>query len=232
MLSGFILTILTGTFVLLLPPFTTAGHISLIDALFTATSAVCVTGLTVLDTGTDFTLIGQVLILTMFQLGGIGIVFFSVLFAMVFMGRAGVGQKSMFSALMTPYAALDAWGVFRTIVSFTLAVELLGALFLFVPMLSVTDGDFPRGLQVYIQKADSRTHGLDGALLGPQNDFVNLTLRRCKTPSHRKSARDVRCVVFRRLGSGIHNQQIPFPHLIAVVVVVQGFTVYRQDGGE
>jgi len=141
MLSGFILTILTGTFVLLLPPFTTAGHISLIDALFTATSAVCVTGLTVLDTGTDFTLIGQVAILTMFQLGGIGIVFFSVLFAMVFMGRAGVGQKSMFSTLMTPRAALDVWGVFRTIVSFTLVVELLGALFLFVPMLSVTDGD-------------------------------------------------------------------------------------------
>ena len=141
MLSGFILTILTGTFVLLLPPFTTAGEISLIDALFTATSAVCVTGLTVLDTGADFTLLGQVAILTMFQLGGIGIVFFSVLFAMVFMGRAGVGQKSMFSTLMTPHAALDAWGVFRTIVSLTLAVEFLGALFLFVPMLSVTDGD-------------------------------------------------------------------------------------------
>ena len=141
MLSGFILAILVGTFVLLLPPCTTTGYISFIDAFFTATSAVCVTGLTVLDTGTDFTLIGQLVILTMFQLGGIGIVFFSVLFAMVFMGRAGVGQKSMFSALMTPHAALDAWGVFRTIVSFTLAVELLGALFLFVPMLSVTDGD-------------------------------------------------------------------------------------------
>jgi trk system potassium uptake protein TrkH len=141
MLSGFVLAILTGTFGLLMPPCTTAGHISVIDAFFTATSAVCVTGLTVLDTGSDFTLVGQVAILTMFQLGGIGIVFFSVLFAMVFMGRAGIGQKSMFSALMTPHAALDAWGVFRTIVSFTLAVELLGALFLFVPMLTVTDGD-------------------------------------------------------------------------------------------
>ena len=141
MLSGFILAILTGTFVLLLPPCTVMGHISFIDALFTATSAVCVTGLTVLDTGMDFTLMGQAVILIMIQLGGIGIVFFSVLFAMVFMGRAGVGQKSMFSTLMTPQTTLDAWGVFRTIASFTLAVELLGALFLFVPMLSVTDGD-------------------------------------------------------------------------------------------
>lgn len=141
MLSGFVLAILTGTFVLMLPASTTSGEISLIDALFTATSAICVTGLTVLETSSDFTLFGQLVILTMFQLGGIGIVFFSVLFTFVFIGRMGIGQKSMFSSTMTPQATWDILGVFRTIFLFTIMVEILGAAFLYSPMLKIVGGD-------------------------------------------------------------------------------------------
>jgi trk system potassium uptake protein TrkH len=141
MLTGFVLAILIGTFVLLLPQSTTAGHISLVDALFTATSAVCVTGLIVLDTPVDFTMTGQLAILTMIQLGGIGIVFFSVLFTFVFMGKVSVGQKSIFSSMMTPQASWEMWGVFRTIFIFTITVEILGAIFMFQPMLKITGGD-------------------------------------------------------------------------------------------
>ncbi|MBN1571845.1 MAG: hypothetical protein JW984_01475 [Deltaproteobacteria bacterium] len=141
MLTGFILGILIGTFVLLLPHSTTAGEISLIDALFTATSAVCVTGLIVLDTARDFTTTGQVAIITMIQLGGIGIVFFSVLFTFVFVGRVSVGHKSIFSSMMAPKTKWDMWGIFKTIFIFTITVEILGALFMFYPIFQVTGGD-------------------------------------------------------------------------------------------
>ena len=69
---GFLILILIGALFLMLP-FSTTGSISFIDALFTATSAVCVTGLVVKDTGADFTIFGQTVILILIQLGGLGI---------------------------------------------------------------------------------------------------------------------------------------------------------------
>ena len=73
-------TILLGTLLLHSGGALTAAPISWLDALFTSTSAICVTGLTVLDTGKDFTMFGKVVILTLIQIGGLGIMTFSVLF--------------------------------------------------------------------------------------------------------------------------------------------------------
>ena len=73
---SFLLLILSGTGLLLLPSSSSSG-VSVIDALFTSTSAVCVTGLAVLDTGTDFTRFGQLSILTLIQLGGLGMMVWS-----------------------------------------------------------------------------------------------------------------------------------------------------------
>ena len=81
-ITSFLLVIVVGWFLLLLPISTTKG-ISLIDALFTATSATCVTGLIVKDTPHDFTPFGQGVILILFQLGGLGIMTFSTIFALV-----------------------------------------------------------------------------------------------------------------------------------------------------
>ncbi len=141
MLSGFLFIILWGTFVLMLPQSTVAGSIRFIDALFTATSAVCVTGLATVDIGTTFTLLGQVTILCLIQLGGIGVAFFGILFGLVFTGRINVGQKSLFSSTMTPHAQWDIWGVFRVIFLVTVTVELIGAVLIAIPMADVTGGD-------------------------------------------------------------------------------------------
>ncbi len=141
MLSGFLFIILWGTFVLLLPQSTVARSIPFIDALFTATSAVCVTGLACVDIGTTFTLLGQVTILVLIQLGGIGVAFFAILFGLVFTGRINVGQKSLFSSTMTPHAQWDIWGVFRIILAVTVTVELIGAVLIAIPMADVTGGD-------------------------------------------------------------------------------------------
>lgn len=85
----FLVLILIGT-VLLLLPFSTTKGISLVDAVFTATSAACVTGLIVKDTPNDFTLFGQLVILILIQIGGIGIMAFSSLIAMILGKKLGL----------------------------------------------------------------------------------------------------------------------------------------------
>ncbi len=82
---SFMVVILLGTVLLLLPNSTTEG-ISVVDALFTSTSAVCVTGLIVLDTATDFTFLGQFFILILFQVGGLGMMTFTSFFGFFFKG--------------------------------------------------------------------------------------------------------------------------------------------------
>jgi trk system potassium uptake protein TrkH len=77
---GFIAVILTGTMILMLPISSKDGSsLSLVNALFTATSASCVTGLVVVDTGTYFSLFGQLVILLLIQLGGLGIMTMSMI---------------------------------------------------------------------------------------------------------------------------------------------------------
>ena len=70
--AGFVLMIATGTALLLLPFATVSGEISIIYALFTAASAVCVTGLTVVDTGTYFSVFGQLVIMFLILAGALG----------------------------------------------------------------------------------------------------------------------------------------------------------------
>jgi hypothetical protein len=77
-LASFLIAITVGMFLLKLPISTRAGHIEWVDAIFTATSAVCVTGLIVVDTGTYFTGFGQAVILLLIQIGGLGVMTFSV----------------------------------------------------------------------------------------------------------------------------------------------------------
>lgn len=88
LIATFVVLILTGATLLMLPK-ATPGRESLpfVDALFTSTSATCVTGLTITDTGTNFTLMGQVVILALIQLGGLGIVILGAVLALL-LGQA------------------------------------------------------------------------------------------------------------------------------------------------
>jgi len=86
LLVGFAGVILMGTLLLLLPWSQTAGEVGFVDALFTSTSAVCVTGLVVVDTGTAYTLFGQIVIMALIQVGGLGIMAFAAL-AFLMLGR-------------------------------------------------------------------------------------------------------------------------------------------------
>lgn len=79
---GFFLTIIIGA-VLLMLPISTTKPLSWIDALFTAASATTVTGLAVVDTGTQFTVFGQTVIMGLIQIGGLGFMTFAVLIVMI-----------------------------------------------------------------------------------------------------------------------------------------------------
>jgi len=90
-IAGYLAALVTGTTLLMTPAATVAdGGISLLKALFTATSALSVTGLVVLDTGQDFTLFGQIVIICLIQAGGLGVLLLTALLALLLAGKAGL----------------------------------------------------------------------------------------------------------------------------------------------
>lgn len=96
---GFAVVIGVGTILLMLPAATTApGGIDALSALFTTTSAFSVTGLVVLDTGRDFTLFGQLVILALIQIGGLGVMVFTMLLGMRVARRTGMQLRQTVAA--------------------------------------------------------------------------------------------------------------------------------------
>jgi len=129
--GGFAAVILLGTGLLLLPWAQTRGEVGLVDALFTATSAVCVTGLVVVDTGTAFTPFGQVIILFLIQLGGLGIMTFAAL-AYLMLGRrlSLASQAALHDAFFQRDLGVAFRQRFRQILLLVGLTELLGTLLL------------------------------------------------------------------------------------------------------
>ncbi len=129
-LFSFLLLIVTGASFLQLRISTTGPHLSWVDALFTATSAVCVTGLVVVDTGTFFTTFGQCVILVLIQIGGLGVMTISVaLFTWI--GRSiSIRNRLVMQDLFAHTPRQDIYKLVRSVILFTLSAELIGALLL------------------------------------------------------------------------------------------------------
>ena len=122
---SFLSVIIAGTLLLLLPA-STSQQVSFIDALFTATSATCVTGLIVKDTGSFFTPLGQGIIMLLFQFGGLGIMTLSTIFALMLGRRITItGRKTL--SLAFENVEFDMKLLLKGIVIFTILIELLGA---------------------------------------------------------------------------------------------------------
>jgi Trk-type K+ transport systems, membrane components len=102
----------------------------LIDALFTATSAICVTGLTVVDTATYFSGFGHLIIILLIQLGGLGIMTFSTLILLTAGRRISFSGKMAVEESFRPTAISDFPTLLRDVFVFTLSIEALGSLIL------------------------------------------------------------------------------------------------------
>lgn len=120
--------ILIGGLILTRPMCRAAGRepISWVDALFTATSATCVTGLTVRSTGSDFSGLGQVVILGLIQLGGIGIMTVTTFITLRLLGRAGLRHRAVVSETLGSGTASDLQWVLRNVLGMTFVVEAAG----------------------------------------------------------------------------------------------------------
>ncbi|MFQ6083071.1 MAG: TrkH family potassium uptake protein [Candidatus Aminicenantia bacterium] len=142
---AFLITIFIGTLFLLLPVSTREGHISFIDALFTATSATCVTGLIVVDTPTYFSSFGQAVILILFQLGGLGIMTFSTLFLLARGKKISIKDRLRVQKDFLHSPIENIKSLIRDIFLFTMGIELIGAIILFLRW----NKDFPSGKAIY-----------------------------------------------------------------------------------
>lgn len=131
--ASFIGLVLLGAVGLrLLPGLYTGARLGWLDALFTATSAVCVTGLVVVDTATYFTFAGQLYLLVLIQLGGLGMITFTTLIILALGKRLSLRHERLSSAgaEVAPHVPIDR--LTRDVVRFTVAIELLGALVLYI----------------------------------------------------------------------------------------------------
>jgi len=128
---AFALFILVGAVLLTLPMSYTEKPIRFVDALFTITSAACVTGLVVLDTGKDFSFLGQVIILTWIQVGGLGIMTMSTVFLMLAGRRPGLGSRMVVQDAFTHSGERNLGAVVVDVLLFTFIIESGGAVLLF-----------------------------------------------------------------------------------------------------
>lgn len=131
--GSFLLLIAVGTVGLKTIPGLYVGKpLSWIDALFTATSASCVTGLTVADTAKDFTAAGQAWLLTLIQCGGLGIITFTTLLTFALGRRLSLRHEELTTGVAEIAPHVDYRRLTRDILLFTFAIELTGATLLFL----------------------------------------------------------------------------------------------------
>jgi trk/ktr system potassium uptake protein len=136
LVGSFLVLITCGTLLLMLPAATPPeAPIGWVDALFTATSAVCVTGLVVRDTGTGFTPFGQVVILALIQAGGLGVMTFSLLVFALFRSAVPLVHRSIFEQTLGGLAGAQLRRLVRLVFAFTFTAEALGAVLLFARFL-------------------------------------------------------------------------------------------------
>ncbi len=131
LILSFVVLITSGTGLLMLPEMTVGGHFNFLNALFTATSASCVTGLIVVDTATFFTFKGQLVIMLLIQLGGINIISFATFFITFSRSTGGLKYQSMLKDVLSSERLSDTSNILRSIIKFSLISESIGTLFLY-----------------------------------------------------------------------------------------------------
>lgn len=125
---GLITIIFIGALLLTLPQATVEGKgLPLLDAVFTATSAVCVTGLVVVDTGTFFTVFGQIVILILIEMGGLGFMTFATLFAMLLGRKISLKERLLLQEALNQVSLEGIVRLAKYILQISLVIQALGA---------------------------------------------------------------------------------------------------------
>lgn len=143
---GFLLLIVLGTIILSLPISSASGeYTNILDAAFTATSAVCVTGLVTLDTSTHWSLFGQTTIMTLIEIGGLGFMSFTTFIAILLRKKITLRERLVMQEAMNTFNIQGLVKMVQYIFIFTIGVQFFGALLLstqFIPQFGLTKGMF------------------------------------------------------------------------------------------
>lgn len=134
LLLSFALLILGGSLLLMMPNASSGNPIRFIDALFTSTSAVCVTGLVVVDPSTGFSRTGQILILLLVQAGGVGLMTFTCFIALVVGGKVSLRERMVLRNLLSEESLGQVTSVLGLILLVTFAFELVGTMAVFASL--------------------------------------------------------------------------------------------------
>ncbi|MBF0585659.1 ATPase [Prosthecochloris sp. N3] len=130
-IMSFLIFIVLGTLLLLMPKASVSGSMPLIDALFMSTSAICVTGLVVVDTATELTVFGQAVIMVLMQLGGLGIMTMTTFFAYMLGSGSGLKQYATLQSLLGEESLGRIRSTVIHVIVFAFVVEAVAAVILY-----------------------------------------------------------------------------------------------------
>ena len=143
---GFFITIIIGAIILSLPVSSKSGEpTNFLDAIFTSTSAVCVTGLITLDTSTHWSIFGQTVIMTLIEIGGLGFMSFAVLISLILGKKITLRERLVVQEAMNTFSIEGLVRMVKYVLIFTVSVQFFGALLLstqFVPEYGLSRGIF------------------------------------------------------------------------------------------
>ena len=147
MMISFFLIIMFGTFLLMMPKAVPFAHpmLTFTEALFTSTSCVCVTGLSVVNVAKDLSLTGQTVMIFLMEVGGLGVLTITALFAMFANGGFSFQMRVMMGNILSEDSLADVSSLIRQIVGYTLVIELVGAFFMYLSLggsLASIDGTY------------------------------------------------------------------------------------------
>lgn len=176
MVLGFAFIILVGAFLLNLPIASKNGEsVGVINALFTATSAVCVTGLIAVDTATHWTTFGHIVIITLIQIGGLGFMTIATLFALIAKKKINLKERLLIQESLNQFDLSGLVKLTRHVLMITFIIEGIGALMLatqFIPELGFGKGVW-YGIFHSISAFCNAGFDLMGSVSGP---YTSLTL--------------------------------------------------------
>lgn len=143
---GFFVVIFIGGLILSTPICSVSGNsTNLLDSLFTSTSAVCVTGLVTVDTGTHWNTVGQVIIMTLIEIGGLGFMSITTFVAVLLGRKITLRDRLIVKESMNTFTLQGLVKMVRRVIIFTISVQLAGAAILstqFIPIHGVKKGIF------------------------------------------------------------------------------------------
>ena len=182
--SGFALVIFIGSLLLMLPCSIQPGtHLDYIDALYTSTSAVCVTGLTVVDAGDTFTALGQFFLAALIQIGGLGVTSISAGVILAMGRRVNLKGRMLIRESMNLDAGRGLIGFVYTVFKPTLLIELIGAALSFIVFIQDYSLFRAIGVSLFHSVASFNNAGFDifggGQSMVPYTDNIFLNIITC-----------------------------------------------------